>query len=346
MPKKINHETFGKMLRDVDIPDEEIAWYVNAVPPKAGAFNITIAPNPDRVLMTEDEEDLESSMSVANGIARWRRRQLFKKRMRRSAYNDWPVLVSEGDSWFQFPILIEDVIDHLSENYLINSLGAAGDTAENMAAGPLQYGGQEYYSTLKKQVKTGRLDGFLFSAAGNDVIGEDPRNPGKRMLALHLTKDGVDTDPLSYVNKKRLTKTMNQLKKYYELVIHRIRNDKELKYIPVFIHGYDYCYPGGHADDPRKRQLYAKRDQWLGSAFKEKNILPGQRDEQRQIIKYLIDQLYEMMKELKSQNENIHLIDVRGTLDKIEDWNDEIHGTSDGFKRVAMKFDNAIQRVI
>ena len=346
MPVKINYDTFEKMLRDVDVPDEEIAWYVNAVPSKAGAFNIMIEPNPDRVFMTEDEKEYEDAMAFANGIARWRRRIRFKKRMKQPAYGDWPVLVSEGDSWFQFPLLIEDVIDHLSVNYLINSLGAAGDTAENMAAGPLQYGGQEYFTALKKQAKTGRLDGFLFSAAGNDVIGEDPKNPGKRMLAVHLKKDGNEADPLTYIKKDQLKQTMNQLKKHYETVINRIQKDGELNNIPIFIHGYDYCYPGGHADDPRKRQLYARRDQWLGRAFKEKNILPGQRDKQREIIKYMIDQLYKMMDVLTGQHKNLHLIDVRGTLDKIEDWNDEIHGTGDGFKRVAMKFDNAIQGVI
>ena len=116
-------------------------------------------------------------------------------------------------------------------------------------------------------------------------------------------------------------------------------------YIPIFIHGYDYCFPGGHPDDPRKRQLYASRDKWLGSAFKEKGINIG-RDEQREVIKYLIDGLYEMMGGLSDRYDNVHVINVRNTLKNIEDWNDEIHGTSKGFKAVAMKFDNKIQSFI
>lgn len=343
MAEKITYDAFLKMIRDVDVPEEEIAAYINAVPSESGAFSIKIEPNPERVHLTEDEREYENAMSFANGIARWRRSVRFKRRMCQSAYNDWPVLVSEGDSWFQFPLLIEDVIDHLSKNYLINSLGAAGDTAENMARGPMRRGGQEYLSTLKKQARTGRLDGFLFSAAGNDVIGEDPQTGG-RMLAIHLNEEGNEADPATFINQARLTETIGRLEGYYRTVIDNIRGEESLQGIPIFIHGYDYCFPGGHDDDPRSRQLYAERDKWLGSAFKEKNILQGNRDAQRAVISIMIDRLYDMMFGL--DDGNVHVIDVRNTLGSIEDWKDEIHGTGDGFRRVAMKFDNLIQRTI
>jgi hypothetical protein len=344
MTDKISYNEFSKMLRNVDVPEEELAKYVNAVPSESGAFNIKIEPNPDFVQMSDDDMEYENAMSFANNIARWRRSVRFKRYIKKKSYKDWPVLVSEGDSWFQFPILIKDVIDHLSGDYLINSLGAAGDTAENIANGPMRKGGQEYFRTLKRQAKIKRLDGFLFSAAGNDVIGEDPHTGGS-MLATHLKPDGIEGRPRSFIDQQRLDHTMKILKGHYNKVIKTIRQDGDLKNIPIFIHGYDYCFPGGHVDDPRKNQLYAKKDKWLGSAFKEKGIRLG-RDAQRDVIKCMIDDLYNMMSKLIGQHDNIHVIDVRNTLNHIADWKDEIHGTSDGFKAVAKKFDTTIRSVI
>jgi hypothetical protein len=344
MSNKINYDDFLKLLRNVDVPDEELAKYVVPLTPDNGAFNIRIAPDINRVEMTDDEKEFENAMSSANSLARWRRSVRFKRNFKNPAFKDWPVLVSEGDSWFQFPLLIEDVIDHLGNNYLINCLGAAGDTAANMATGPVAAGGQEYFSALKQQVKTGRLQGFVFSAAGNDVIGEEPVTKS-RTLAKHLLSGGAINDPQSYVDHPQLTNTLATLKQHYESVIQKIRRDHELSALPIFIHGYDYCFPGGHPDDPRKRQLYAKRDQWLGSAFQEKGITIG-RDAQRNIIKVFIDRLYDMMHELAVTDGNVHVVDVRNSLPNIADWNDEIHGTSAGFKTVAMKFDNCIARVV
>jgi hypothetical protein len=332
MSKKITYDALLSMLRNVDIPDVEIAPYLEAVPSNNGAFSIQIVPNPEMVMLTEDDKKFESFLTTANGISRWRRSVKFNRNIKNSKYQDWPVLVSEGDSWFQFPVLIEDIIDHLSNGYLINCLGAAGDTAENMVTGPLRTGGQE-----------GRLQGFLFSAAGNDVIGQDP-NTKESILARHLKEGGDESNPQTFIDMDQFRNTINKLEGYYKTVITNIRQDATLKKIPIFIHGYDYCFPGGHDNDPRKKPSYAKLDEWLGSAFKQKRILLGQRDKQRDIIVYMIDSLYEMM--LKLEDDNIHVVDVRKTLQNIEDWKDEIHGTSEGFKSIAEKFKNEMKKVI
>ena len=65
-------------------------------------------------------------------------------------------------------------------------------------------------------------------------------------------------------------------------------------------------------------------------------------DIQRGIIRVLINRLYKMLDDLAQEDSNVHVIDVRGTLPAIEDWNDEIHGTSKGFSRVSELFLKAI----
>jgi hypothetical protein len=70
---------------------------------------------------------------------------------------------------------------------------------------------------------------------------------------------------------------------------------------------------------------------------------------QRAIIRRLVDSLYDMMFKVagKPSDTGVHVIDVRGTL-KIEnnEWADEIHGTSAGFKKVARLFSKAIANAI
>jgi len=39
-----------------------------------------------------------------------------------------------------------------------------------------------------------------------------------------------------------------------------------------------------------------------------------------------------------SNASNIWVVDCRGAMPNISDWNDEIHGTSDGFVAVAERF--------
>ena len=71
-----------------------------------------------------------------------------------------PVLVSEGDSWFQYPIKLEDTIDHLyAKGFAVRSLDAAGDTLENMLKD------REYVDAIGEA----KASIFLFSAGGNDA---------------------------------------------------------------------------------------------------------------------------------------------------------------------------------
>ncbi len=64
--------------------------------------------------MTLQDVEVENALKIGNGLARFRRMQSFSRRLQKGV--DQPVLVSEGDSWFQFPFLIREVIDHLNRD--------------------------------------------------------------------------------------------------------------------------------------------------------------------------------------------------------------------------------------
>ncbi|CAN7330085.1 hypothetical protein LJR090_002484 [Bosea sp. LjRoot90] len=323
---KISYEEFRAKLMDPAVPDREIARYLKAVPADSGPFDPAIKPNPAAVeLGPEERFEVESAMNWANGVARWRREQAFRQRIKTEKL---PVLVSEGDSWFQFPFLLADVIDQLGTDHLIWSLDAAGDTAQNMV-----YGDAEYMKGLLR-MKERKVRAFLFSAAGNDVIGEDEL--GNPVLATLLKPYKKGQGAAWHIDQARLSKVLQFLEQAYRSVVATVRKDADFAKLPIIIHGYDYAIPGGFDGDKRD-PAWAKQDKWLGSAMRAKKIVDV--DLQRDIIRILIDALYDMLLRVAGDSSKtfVHVADVRNTL-KLPDWADEIHPTDAGFKKVAKVF--------
>ena len=320
----ISYDELERMLRDPGVPDSAIAPYLMADRELSGPFDPRIVPDPARVAMDATAEfRVESAMRWANAICRWRRQRRFEQRM--AAGEHLPVLVSEGDSWFQFPFLLEDVVDCLGSDHLIWSPDAAGDTAENMVRR-----NPEYLAALRE--RQGDVDAFLFSAAGNDVIGEDEF--GEPVLKALVKSFTAGKDAAWHVNQVHLGEVLIFLEGAYNEVTATIR--AEFPTLPILIHGYDYAIPGGHAGEWRSPE-WAAVDEWLGRPFAERGI----RDLalQRNIVRILIDALYDMLHRVAGDSAvtNIHVVDVRGTLQR-EEWADEIHGTSEGFAKVADLF--------
>ncbi|KIQ02409.1 hypothetical protein RU07_11755 [Agrobacterium tumefaciens] len=333
--EKITYEDFKQKLMDPDVPDSEIAQYLTAVPEESGPFDPRIIPNPEKVEMgPEGRMDVESAIRWGNAICRWRRQKAFNNAIAQGVQK--PVIVAEGDSWQQFPFLIEDVVDHLGKDFLIWSLDAAGDTADNMINR-----NPEYKKGLDAQ-KPNKVSGFLFSGAGNDVIGEDLL--GNPVLSVLIKSYKQGKDAAWHVDKARLAEVLSRLEKDYKKLVATVRSDPDFKKLPIFFHGYDYAIPGGYPGDTR-HPIYAKQDEWLGGPLRDKNIVDLAL--QRGIIRVLIDALYDMLNNVagKSRQTNIYVIDVRGEL-KEGDWADEIHATSVAFGRVARRFKKVIDAAL
>jgi hypothetical protein len=282
-------------------------------------------------MTAEGEFDVESAIRWGNAVCRWRRQQRFLRKIHGTTQR---VLVSEGDSWFQFPFLIEDVIDHLGNDFLIWSLDAAGDTSDNMVNRE-----PEYREALDRW-KSKNVAGFLFSAAGNDVIGEDLQ--GVPVLGRLLKTFDPSKDAAAHIDHGQLATILTNLENDYRKVIATVRLGGDFTNLPIFIHGYDYAIAGGHPGDTR-RPIYAAQDEWLGAPMKQKGIVDPPL--QRAIVRLLIDALYDMLYRVSSSDQRVFVVDVRGTLQD-GDWADEIHATSSAFKRVAAHFKAVIDTAI
>lgn len=330
MPKKISFDEFLRLLRNPDVSDREIAKYLDPNSGRGG-FNVSFNINPELV----EPDRSESAMTFGNWWCRRRRRDRFERRM--SEGTRLPVLVSEGDSWFQFPFIIDDVIDHLEKDYLVWSSGAAGDTAENMV-----FKNPEYMTALNEQAH--HVSAFLLSAAGNDVIGED--SSGKPVLPklLHRNTGRRNATAHDLINKTQLARVLDGLRDAYMTVLQTIRADARFTDLPILIHGYDYALPYPNGTGDRRNPYWAAEDEWLGGPMTSVGIDdPALR---RDIVEYLIQELYDMLADVAATDPHVHLVDVRGTLRTASDWADEIHGTSKGFSRIATKFRRVLRSVI
>jgi hypothetical protein len=333
--RKIPYCEFKAMLMDPKVSDKNIAQYLRVDATASDPFDPRVVPDPRAVDMgPEGRFDTRNALAWANEINRWRRQERFNEQIKdRSSL---PVLVSEGDSWFQFPFLVEDVVDHLGRQYLIWSLDAAGDTADNMVRRR-----PEYMVGLNQQ-KANNVRAFLFSAAGNDVIGEDLLGQPVLKGLVRPYRPGATAADL--INTVRLTTTMDFIGAAYSQVVATVRADTDFAALPILIHGYDYAIPGGLPGDTRQ-PLWAEQDKWLGSVMRDKGIV--NKDLRSAIIRFLIDELYRVLDEVAgdSTKSHVYVVDVRTSLPQISDWADEIHPTDNGFGRVAGKFAAVLQEL-
>jgi len=335
--EKITLDEYDLLISDLATPEQTITDYSIVVREGQGKFDWSLVPNPELVEGAVD--DYESAMGVANPLARAKRH--FRYNRRKLFGSKLPVVVAEGDSWFQFPILIKDTVDHLEDDYLIWCVSAAGDTADNMLMKDNE-DKLDYLKALRKRKK--EVKAFMLSAAGNDIIGENKISNTAALQEILLDYNGTN-DVDSHINFEEMKRKLDKLNEAYQRTINIIRNEPGLEDLPIIIHGYDYVIPYPAADDHRS-PIWAEYNEWLGEPLDARKILDT--DLRQRILKKLIDELYSFLYQVAGDSAvtHVHVVDCRGSLNNLEDWADEIHGTSEGFGKIADKFRTVLRQVV
>lgn len=342
---KLNSISVGEywsILGDEDTTDEQILE-LSLIDRSDGGFNVQLVPNPELVDVAEEDLAEESFRSIGNALFRWRRHRQFNRR--RKDEPELPVLVSEGDSWFHFPLFISETIDQLGSEYLIWSVGEAGDTAANMLLSEQEKNKTEYLLALRKQKDLARA--FLLSAAGNDILGMDPETDESALFGLLRDFDPeMNDDPCKAIDEEQLHERLAFLRSAYQSAISAIRNEPGFEQLPIITHGYDYPFPFPWGDQDHRDPLWAKSDEWLGRPFADRNF-PAT-PFRRQVLTFMVDALYDVLNDLagESASTNVWVVDCRGAMPELTDWADEIHGTSAGFAKVAQRFSTTLTQAI
>jgi hypothetical protein len=329
--EKIPFSELERRLRDINVPDRELRPYLTGDPSASGAFAPVVQVDQSRVELDDmDRFRVEGAfaMNWANGICRWRRQTKFKAR--RLLGERLPVIVAEGDSWFEFPFLLDDVVDQFDAAYHIWDVSAAGDTLMNMVNDA-----PEYIEAIAQQEEVPKV--FMFSGAGNDFVGEEPDGTS---VVFRVLRDFEPGRPASwYLETNAFAERVAFIERGYRTLLGAVEREFRSR-VSTVMHGYDHAIPATPGD-PR-RPSWAKVDQWLGAPLTQRGITDPAL--QRQIIRLMIDRLNEVQRRLCGGNvgggafKTAFHVDIRNTLGSVAEWADELHPTDAGFGKVAQRF--------
>lgn len=227
-------------------------------------------------------------------------------------------MLALGDSWFSYPLLRKDTIDHLARTYAIRNLSFPGNTIRRMSEDISR-------SDLGKLIREEKPK-FILVSAGlwdmfNDALLENPDDFRQ-----------FESNPYeSYFFHMVLSKLLT----YHEQVIDFILSvDSSAK---IIIHGYDY--------------FLKLADSNGGGAFKAGNLRAHIKnqgfsiDQLTRIAKWMIDELNKSLGTLAMiRSNNVFHLDIRGTLSNA-DWADEFHPLNAGFNKIATAFRNRMEEI-
>jgi metacaspase-1 len=247
-------------------------------------------------------------------MARWQpveRDARYRKRRRAG----FPTALSEGDSWFDYPFFLNliDLVED-AELFAHYRLEQSGDTVANMI------GSAAALRNLRTVVEQVQPLCVLFSGGGNDVAD--------RAAGLFCASDSPD--PLTCVDMPAVTAFFEFIDERYREMVAQIA-----PIAPIITHGYDYFAP---APTPvRFNGVAFGIGPWIYPQMVARGITEPER--QRAVSRWLIDEFNDVLQRIqRDQPADFVHVDLRGVLDIERDWENEIHPTRAGFRKVANRF--------
>lgn len=296
-------------LADLSTDEAAIAEYFIIDPEAEDAFSPAFTLNPETVVIPAGplgEARSAMALNMANWFSRMQRHRRFLERM--SGGYSGPVIVAEGDSWWQYPLKLTDTIDHLMVPYAIRCVSAAGDLLGDMADKA------EYIAALRET----NASILLLSGGGNDLL----RNG---QLANHLEAYHPDLKPADYL-KPSFDHVLSQAFSNFERILRDVHG--AFPQVQILTHGYDYAIPA--------------RGRWLGRPMERRQI--NDRALQAKIAEDMMDRFNRGLRRLVANMAHVTYVDVRNTVGSHR-WYDELHPTNDGYGDVAAKFQREIARL-
>lgn len=282
------------------------------------------------------------------------------------------VILVEGDSWFNYPIILTDVIDRvcMEEDLAVCSIASGGDWLLNMLSA------REYIEELSVL----HPDWFLISAGGNDLVGSrrlatilKPEGDSKEFDNNEFTGYLLNSADTTFVpfEKEKFERGLDFLSKdfyallmffhlqYYFLIDGILRGgDKKSKFpdIRIITQGYDYPIPSFKKNFglnilkwyiPFVRSFLG-HGKWLKLPLQIRGI---DKDADQQNILYAMIWLFnEMMidmgkffNEVRGLGDRVYHIDSRNSVGE-KGWSDELHPRPRQFMKTGTAFVECIKQ--
>lgn len=307
-PAPISFENLQKGVLDGSISEAEVRSYLKELPPSEGTLEPQLVFNPEFVELPEEQRHVESAlaMNTANAWCYQMRRIAYLRKKQSPGGDKLIRIVSEGDSWFQYPFLLKDVIDHVSDrpDVAVRDFSAAGDILSRMVGKP----------QFLEAIQSEKPHYFLISGGGNDLVD------GRGLRDL-LKKFDPSLKPADYLNTDNFKAYKARMLRLYSDLFSMVH--QEDKNIHIICHGYAYAIPN------------SKRGPWLGKPLEENGVTD--RALQLEIVKKVVDVINDAMESTAAAHKagKVSYVNNRGTIPiKDECWHDEFHPTSEWFGKV------------
>ena len=368
-PKEITPEEIFQKIKDcpLDVSEDEKIILLNLKDPEYLFDNLRslvrrIFDINERTLLSQSDATvgLMGELTLASHEKRLNR---YNRRIKDPTFDrrkkEHLVIVAEGDSWFQFPRFVRDIIDWLAirnPHYAIYSIAYGGDWMTNMI----------YDGKYVEELSIHRPDVFLLSGGGNDLVGSnriaimaDNENhlrenyrPKYTQIEEILDIDGVKkSDKMEIRAAQQYVTTefysfLLVLELQYRKVISSINNKYPNMLIltqgyafarPSYSRSFDFRYPLKFIIN-----MALDNGKWLARPLRIKGIYD--KPLQRAIIKVLIFELNLMLTGLAKRYKNLYHVNALEVPQKPGDWFDELHLKSHKFKEVAMIYEELIEK--
>lgn len=236
-------------------------------------------------------------------------------------------LISEGDSWFDYPPH-PNIIDFLDGEgfWAIKRFEKSGDTLENIAS-------DANLARIADTARKEKPEAILLSAGGNDLFTDIPERPNLRWIWRALMPFDPARTGAQHVDRLAWDEKKTQLRQGFIRVIGALG-----VYAPILIHGYDYLTASG---ETAMYDGFRAAGPWILPSMRDRGI--NNPDQQTAILGVLIDEVNEILGALENTYpDSVIYVDLRGTLRPGRDWMNEIHPTEDGFHKVEEIFRDAL----
>jgi hypothetical protein len=267
-------------------------------------------------------------------------------------WNDFPVrFLAQGDSWFSVGAMPPWATFSILQQIVLGFPASAVNCAYpgRLLARMVEWKNDSGFSNLLAGKFACKWDGILLSGGGNDLIAATsvlpyasdgtPIAPDSRLLLKPSEWGPATQGATRYVSNAGWATFAAHLPAQFEDVVAQ-RNLDINKDVPLFCHSYDYLLPR----DAPASSLF-QMGPWLYPAFVAYEI-PA--TDWLDVVKELIDRLASLLRSTVDSinaggDQRIYLVDSRGTLIVAEtgttgrshDWENEIHPTAGGYKKLA-----------
>ena len=237
-----------------------------------------------------------------------------------------PILLAEGDSWFDYPWILGtrgSVIDHLQQLYAEKGLNVPILNMAHHGDDVRQILGLSQRQEIEKRLSDPKIhyDALLFSGGGNDLVGDQ--------FCLWLRPFTTGATPTSLIDLGRFDAILQFVEAgYRDLVEIRNRLSPTTK---IFVHGYDYPPPNGKG--------VCGVGPWLRPSLTYRGIVD--KALQQDVMKEILQRFRAVLKQVEATSTDLFYVETQGTLQP-QEWHNEIHPDRKGFTKVARQFQAAL----